>query len=252
MKVFFGIAAVSVCLYASPILAMGPVDKSSVVKALLEYICYDAYWQDKPYYRFGDTADIDFVIRGQAVFVRGRHLFSGPYAGMQAYFVGSVKNGLIVIWKEESYNPSVMQGNAYYMENEKIYSDAHTSQQTQVTLPQPCEQKFESNSDVKSLMLKTIKQTFRNQFVNKNDGSSSKASAAQGSILVADFNPDYPATYAYLPVSDDVYQIELHDVADYFSEKYEATGRYPVSLLGKSAEFKTLIEKIKQHPIDLP
>jgi hypothetical protein len=66
-------------------------------------------------------------------------------------------------------------------------------------------------------------------------------------LIIADFNIDYPYTYIMVEPVNEVYRVTLHDPQNYDSDEYEREGEYPFG--EEYSVSKELLEKIHKHGI---
>ncbi len=114
------------------------------------------------------------------------------------------------------------------------------------TIPSDCTPRFDTTTPQKELMLRTIVSTMKNQL---GDFVKLGIWKYQGEVtlIIADFNIDYPETYILVEPMKKVYGVRFHDPENYDSDEYEREGEYP---FGEEYSIsKELLAKIRKHGI---
>lgn len=222
-----------------------------VARAISDFVCFDARWQDKSSFQLGKPEKFDYVINGSQLSVRTKSLVSIEGIEMVTFLDGAIDKTGSVIWNSESYNPEVMVANAYYKARQARYSDSRTVRKIDVALPQSCNEVFEPLTGKKALMVTTIEKTIKATL--DSDESHQGQQLKKTEVVIGDFETNDPDTYAYVPDTGALYLVKLHDLSDYFGQRYENEGNYPIVPVGTISDpmLKAVLHEIKKHPIHL-
>jgi hypothetical protein len=218
-----------------------PPDRDARVSgALSQYVCYVKHWQKDETYRLAKPVALDYVVAGGRLSVRVEGLVLFPHARMVSFFDGAIVDGQAAIWGAESYNVG-LEKNPYLVKRQATFSDASKVESVAVALP-GCDGHFEPVSGEKASVVAGIKQAL-GEVMQAKGGSASD-------VILGDFRLDDPDTYAYVPASDSLYTIRLHDVSDYFGHPFDRSG-YPVEFVGRGTQSEMIVSDIKADPIYL-
>jgi len=115
-----------------------------------------------------------------------------------------------------------------------------------LVIPKDCTPNYDPASPKKEIMLKTVVGTIQIKLSNFVRQGIAKY-PRNLTILIADFNVDYPSTYVRVEGINEVYSVTLHDFENYDSDQFEREGEYPFGeVYNKSKE---LLAKIHKHGI---
>lgn len=216
---------------------------SSIKNALLRRLCFEIYWEwsDRP----SSTLPMRIRIEDESFRIWINDLRVTKKAHMAGYFVGRLRNGRAAIIHSEAYNINLTPSVPGYVENKPLF-DAKDVIEDTLILPSDCTPRYDPISPQKELMLRTVVST-----VQKTLSSWVKEGIAkyprEVTLIIADFNVDYPSTYILVKPINKVYSVTLHDPQDYESDEYERSGEYPFGEVYNKS--KSLLAKIRKHGI---
>ena len=117
-----------------------------------------------------------------------------------------------------------------------------------LTIPADCTPRYDPPTPEKARKLQTVVSTMQKQL-----SSLVRMGAARYppeiTLIVADFNIDYPSTYVLVEPAGDLYTLTLHNPEDYDSNLYEREGEYPLRWVRVAPHLRDLLGKIRRHGI---
>ncbi|TAJ69082.1 MAG: hypothetical protein EPO51_23885 [Phenylobacterium sp.] len=230
------LAAILVILAAGPV-AAADLTAAQAVEALRRHVCFSRTWWADPYARLGQTVTVDLRIDGRTAYLWSEDMRAVPRVRRWAdsYVVVARPAGPVVT-QRSGYNIELLRGEpAYERERRRVY--AGQAQRVRVDLPATCEPKFDPDTPAKAEMRAAV----------LNSLSTALATwgrrPARGGVrmTVANFNTDYPETFAYRQDTGEVLRIGL--VAGGAAGH---TGRYAVAPVPPgivAAQLRRLIQK---------
>jgi hypothetical protein len=118
----------------------------------------------------------------------------------------------------------------------------------QIRVPSDCVPHFAKETSRKERILKTIEATMKNELTLFNtSGGTHYPSHLR--IVVANFKLDYPETLVFIPSTEQVFHVTLHDSADPLSDAFLNQGEYPVRPEYDQQAVKVQREKIMRYGI---
>lgn len=214
----------------------------SIKKAVTESLCYDVYWAGAwghgEHYQRGVPLPFKLVVEGEKFYARVAPVgFIGKgQQPMMAERIGIVRGERAVVVTNSEPNM------------DKIFSTYPLIENT-LTIPTDCTPKYDPMTPRKELMIKTILSTIKKQFEHHIKIGIAKYPKypKELTLIIADFNIDYPETYVIVKETDDIYGVVLHKFSDYDSDEYEREGEYPSAPEFHLSENK--IEKVRKYGI---
>jgi hypothetical protein len=219
---------------------------TSIKEALKRLLCYEGYWHRAPEIISGATLPLEIKIEGDNFFIWINKLkYKGKYMqNMEGYYWGQMKNGMAGISRSELHPidlmPSIQQDKyRHQFETGIVIKDT-------LIMPKDCTPIYEPTTPKKELMLQTVVSTMQKQlsdFLRMGIAKYPK----EVTIIIADFNIDYPYTFVWVEYTKNLFIVTLHDPNDYFSDKDERDGEYPFG--EEYNKPKSLLEKVRKHGI---
>jgi hypothetical protein len=235
MKV--GLLAAIVGFLAAAPAAAAELTAVQAVDALRRHVCFSRIWWADPYARLGQTVTVDLRVDGRTAYLWSEDMRAVPRVRRWAdsYMVVARAAGPVVT-QRSGYNIELLRGEpAYERERRRVY--AGQTQRVRVDLPATCEPKFDPETPAKAEMKAGVL------------GSLSTAVAtwghrpARGAVrmTVANFNTDYPETFAFRQDTGEVLRIGLT------GDTAGQTGRYVVAPVPRGIIAAQLRRLIQQH-----
>jgi hypothetical protein len=219
-------------LSAAPCLA--DEQRLALIKAVVTRdMCLDEHWANEILYRRDKPLTMGVIIDGSKYYSKVEDVYSFHGHSTTLYQIGILKPDRAII----THN--------FEMDMEERFAEGLVMTTT-LTLPADCTPKYDPTTPEKELMIDTVVKT-----VQKHFDSLVKLGIAKYprelTLVIADFNVDYPMTYVLAEPKNKVYRIYLHTQQDYDSGEYEQGGAYPLSEAYNPA--KSLIKTIRKHGI---
>lgn len=201
--------------------------------AVIRYICFDEYWGGDALYKRDKPLTMRVIIDGNNFYSKAEDAYSFHGNIIPMYQIGVLKPDKAVV----THN--------FEMDMKKRFAEGPVITTT-LALPADCTPKYDPTTPKKELMLRTVVRTVQDHlddWAKKNIAKYPR----DLTLVVADFNVDYPRTYILVEQTNKVYRVSLHNPQDYDSDEYEREGYYPFGEQYNPA--KSLIEKIRRHGI---
>lgn len=218
---------------------------ASIKEALRKSLCYELYWQ-------GQKFQVGVPLPLQVKILEGRFLAwvddlkATHHVRMSGFFMGRVKDGRSIAVLTRGYNPDLSPQAPGYAEDRQHFVAG--AMKDTLTIPADCTPRYDPPTAEKARKLKTVVSTMQKQI-----SSLVRMGAARYppeiTLIVADFNIDYPSTYVLVEPAGDLYTLTLHDPEDYDSDLYERQGEYPLRWVRVAPHLRDLLGKIRRHGI---
>ncbi|WP_296595282.1 hypothetical protein [Phenylobacterium sp.] len=214
---------------------------AQAVEALKRHVCFSRIWWGDPYARLGQTVTVDLRIEGRTAYLWSEDMRAVPRVRRWAdsYVVAGRAAGPVVT-QRSGYNIELLRGEpGYERERRRVY--AAQTQRLRVDLPATCEPRFDAETPLKAEMKAIVA------------GSLSTALATWGRrtprtgvrMTLANFNVDYPETFAYRQDTGEVLRIGLlsNDPMSYTGGSYRRYVVSPVARGPAAIQLRRLIQK---------
>jgi|GEM_PF-2678375 len=185
--------------------AAADLTPAQAVDALVRNVCFSRIWWGDPYARLGQTVTVDLRVDGRTAYLWSEDIRAIPRVRRWAdSYVVTSRTGGAVVTQRSGYNIELLRGEpAYERERRRIY--AAQTQRLRVDLPAACQPRFDADTPTKTEMKAVVA------------GSLSTALATWGRrpprggvrMTIANFNPDYPETFAWRQDTGEVLRIGL-------------------------------------------
>lgn len=226
-----GLIAAAVASIAAPAGA-NDLTAGQAVETLRRHVCFSRTWWADPYARLGQTVTVDLRIDGRGAYLWSEDMRAIPRVRRWAdsYMVVMRPAGPVVS-QRSGYNIELLRGEpAYERERRRVYS-AQT-QRVRVDLPATCEPKFDPDTPAKLEMKAAVQASLANAIATW--GRRPPRGGVR--MTVANFNTDYPETFAWRQDTGEVLRVGLTTGA----------GRYTVAPVPPgivAAQLRRLIQK---------
>lgn len=200
-----GLLAATLALLAAAPAAAADLTATQAVEALRRHVCFSRVWWGDPYARLGQTVTVDLRIDGRTAYLWSEDIRAVPRVRRWAdsYMVAMRPAGPVVT-QRSGYNIELLRGEpAYERERRRVY--AAQTQRVRVDLPATCEPGFDPDTPAKIEMKAAVTASLSNAIATWG------RRPARGGVrmTIANFNPDYPETFAVRQDTGDVLRIGL-------------------------------------------
>ncbi len=208
--------------------------------AIIRSLCYDVYWAggwgSGEDYRRGEALPLKLLIEGETFYARIDPIgfFGKNKQPMRAERIGIVRS-----------DQAVVVANSMYGSMDELFATKPIIKDT-ITIPTDCTPHYDPPTPQKELMLQTVISTMQKQLSDFVRLGIWKYKG-EVTLIISDFNIDYPSAYILVEQTKDVFSVTLHDPQNYDSEEYEQTGEYPFGQVYNTS--KSLLIKIRKHGI---
>ncbi|WP_068878661.1 MULTISPECIES: hypothetical protein [unclassified Phenylobacterium] len=236
-----GLLAVAITVLAASPAAAADLTAATAVEALVRHVCFSRTWWGDPYVRLGQTVTVDLRIEGRFAYMWSEDMRAVPRVRRWAdsYAVAGRSAGPVVV-QRSGYNIELLRGDpAYERERRRVYSGQ--PQRVRVDLPATCEPRFDPEGPVKAEMKALVA------------SSLSTALATWGRrpprggvrMTLANFNTDYPETFAWRHDTGEVLRIGLisGDPMSYTGGAYKRYVVTPVARGPVAIQLRRLIQR---------
>jgi hypothetical protein len=221
--------------------AAADLTASQVAEALRRHVCFSRVWWADPYARLGQTATVDLRIEGRTAYLWSEDLRAVPRVRRWAdsYVVVGRAAGAVVT-QRSGYNVDLLRGEAAFeRERRRVY--ATQTQRVQVDLPSSCEPRFDPDTPLKAEMKAVLASSLATALATWG------RRPARGGvrITVANFNVDYPETFAVRQDTGEVLRIGFlsGDPASYTAGAYRRYAVAPVPRGPLAIQLRRLIQR---------
>jgi hypothetical protein len=202
MKLALGIAAWALAAGAA---SAADITAAQAVDAMRRHICFSKVWWADPYVRLGQNAHVDVRTEGRVAYLWSEDMRAVPRVRRWAdAYVVVLRSGGPVVTQRSGYNVELLRGEpAFERERRRVYAAA--THRIEVELPPTCEPKFDAEGPVKTEMRAVLNATLTNAV--RTWGR--RPAGGRVRITVANFNTDYPETFALRQDTGEVWRIGL-------------------------------------------
>lgn len=199
------LVAVGLALLASAPAAAAELTAAQTLETLRRHVCFSRTWWGDPYARLGQTVTVDLRLDGRAAYLWSEDMRAVPRVRRWAdsYMVALRPAGPLVTHRS-GYNIELLRGEqAYERERRRVY--AGQTQRVRLDLPANCDPRFDPDTPAKLEMRAAV------------TNALSAAIATWGRrpprggvrMTLANFNTDYPETFALRQDTGEVLRIGL-------------------------------------------
>lgn len=199
------LVAVGLALLASAPAAAAELSAAQTLETLRRHVCFSRTWWGDPYARLGQTVTVDLRLDGRAAYLWSEDMRAVPRVRRWAdsYMVALRPAGPLVT-QRSGYNIELLRGEqAYERERRRVY--AGQTQRVRLDLPANCDPRFDPDTPAKLEMRAAV------------TSALSAAIATWGRrpprggvrMTLANFNTDYPETFALRQDTGEVLRIGL-------------------------------------------
>lgn len=185
--------------------AASDITPARAMEALKRHVCFSRVWWADPYARLGQTATVDVRTDGRTAWLWSEDMRAVPRVRRWAdSYTVVARAGGPVVTQRSGFNVELLRGEpAFERERRRVYGGE--IQRLQVELPASCEARFDPETRLKSEMRQAVVR------------SLSTAVAIWGRrpprggvrMTVADFNVDYPETFALRHDTGEILRVGL-------------------------------------------
>lgn len=244
-KVMFFLFLVCIGLFnAGSSYSFADYEVASIKNSLSRWLCFERYWE-WPIDRPSSILPMRIKSDDNTFRIWINNLEVTKESHMAGYFIGRIRNGHAAIISREAYNINLTPPVPGYVKNKKLFEHDSVIEDVLI-MPSDCSPHYDQPTPQKELMLQTAVSTMQkrlSEFAKMGIAKYPK----ELTLIIADFNIDYPSTYILVDQTKEVYSVTLHDPQNYDSDEYERSGEYPFGELYNKS--KTLLEKIRKHGI---
>lgn len=193
---------VSLCA-AAP--AAAEVTSAQAIDALKRHVCFSRTWWGDPHARLGQTVTVDLRVDGRAAYLWSEDMRAVPRVRRWAdsYMVVMRPTGPAVT-QRSGYNIELLRGEpAYERERRRVY--AAQTQRLRIDLPASCDPRFDPDTPAKLEMRTAVLASLSNAVATW--GRRPPRGGVR--MTLANFNTDYPETFAVRQDTGEVLRIGL-------------------------------------------
>lgn len=224
-------------------------DSFALVKdAIIRSICHEVYW-DEQRYRLGAVLPLEIKMEGARFYAWVEHLEVSKRNRMSFFYEGRIKEGKGAVISRTGYNMNITDwtpASRFFEYRSHFDKDAV---KTTLETPRDCAPRYDPPTPQKERMVETVVSTMRIQmsdYVRRGFVKYPK----EITIVIADFNVDYPWTYVLVEGPGKLYYwVILHSGRDYDSDQWEREGEYPFTSIEIEPVDKSRLAKIRRHGI---
>lgn len=238
---FRAILLASILALGAGQVAAADLTAAQAVDALRRHVCFSRIWWGDPYARLGQTATVDLRLDGRSAYLWSEDLRAVPRVRRWAdsYVVVGRPTGPVVT-QRSGYNIELLRGEpGYERERRRVY--AAQTQRLRVELPATCEPRFDPETPAKVEMKASVLSSLSTALATWGR----RPPRAGVRMTLANFNADYPETFAYRQDTGEVLRISLlaHESP---GDAAGPSRRYAVSPVARgpaAIQLRRLIEK---------
>jgi hypothetical protein len=169
------------------------------------HVCFSKVWWADPYVRLGQSAHVDVRVEGRTAYLWSEDMRAVPRTRRWAdSYVVVMRSAGPVVTQRSGYNVELLRGEpALERERRRVY--AAPTQRIQVDLPTNCDPKFDPDGPVKTEMRAVLASTLTNAV--RTWGR--RPAGGRLRMTVADYNIDYPETFALRQDTGEILRIGL-------------------------------------------
>jgi len=175
------------------------------VDAMRRHVCFSKVWWGDPYVRLGQRAHVDVRADGRIAYLWSEDMRAVPRTRRWAdSYVVVLRSAGPVVTQRSGYNVELLRGEpAMERDRRRVY--ATPTQRIQVDLPVNCDPKFEPDGPVKAEMRGVLIASLTNAV--RTWGR--RPAGGRVRMTIANFNIDYPETFAVRQDTGEVLRIGL-------------------------------------------
>lgn len=178
---------------------------AQAVDAMRRHVCFSKVWWGDPYVRLGQRAHVDVRIDGRTAYLWSEDMRAVPGTRRWAdSYVVVLRSAGPVVTQRSGYNVELLRGEAAF-ERERRRAYSGQTQRIPVELPVNCDPKFDAEGPVKSEMRAVVTSSLTNAV--RTWGR--RPAGGRVRMTIADFNIDYPETFAVRQDTGEVLRIGL-------------------------------------------
>jgi hypothetical protein len=224
-------------------------DRLGLVKeAITRSICREVFWEGAQF-RLGRSLPLEVKFEGKKFYVWIVDLTDAKNIRTSYFYEGLIKDRKAIVIFVTGHNmASKRSPTPQLLAERRKFEDGAIKEK--FTTPTHCFLDIDPLTPEKTRMIETVVSTMQKQLgAYRRQGIESYPSEV--SIIIADFNVDYPYTYVLVnkPGSSELDVVTLHDYDDWESDKYERDGAYPLVNRRIGPEHKELLAKIQKNGI---
>lgn len=185
--------------------ATAEVTSVQAIDALKRHVCFSRTWWGDPYARLGQTVTVDLRLDGRAAYLWSEDMRAVPRVRRWAdsYMVVMRPTGPAVT-QRSGYNIELLRGEpAYERERRRVY--AAQTQRLRIDLPASCDPRFDPDTPAKLEMRAAVLASLSNAVATW--GRRPPRGGVR--VTLANFNTDYPETFALRQDTGEVLRIGL-------------------------------------------
>ena len=202
MKWAFGAATWALAAGAA---SAADLTAAQAVEAMRRHVCFSKVWWSDPYVRLGQSAHVDVRVDGRTAYLWSEDMRAVPRVRRWAdSYVVVLRSAGPVVTQRSGYNVELLRGEpAFERDRRRVYSGQ--TQRIPVDLPTNCDPKFDPDGPVKAEMHAVLTSTLTNAV--RTWGR--RPAGGRVRMTVANFNVDYPETFAVRQDTNEVWRIGL-------------------------------------------
>jgi len=202
MRLALGVAAWALAVGAA---SAADITSAQAVDAVRRHVCFSKVWWADPYVRLGQDAHLDVHVDGRTAYLWSEDMRAVPRVRRWAdAYVVVLRSAGPVVTQRSGYNVDLLRGEpAFERERRRVYSAP--TQRIQIDLPTNCDPKFDPDSPIKAEMRAVLAANLTNAI--RTWGR--RPAGGRVRMTVANFNVDYPETFALRQDTGEVLRIGL-------------------------------------------
>jgi hypothetical protein len=202
MRLILGVAAWA---FAAGAVSAADITTAQAVEAVRRHVCFSKVWWGDPYVRLGQGAHLDVRRDGHTAYLWSEDMRAVPRVRRWAdAYVVVLRSAGPVVTQRSGYNVDLLRGEAgFERERRRVYAAA--TQRIQVDLPATCDPKFDADGPLKAEMRAVLASSLTNAV--RTWGR--RPAGGRVRMTVANFNVDYPETFAVRQDTGEVLRIGL-------------------------------------------
>ena len=202
MKLVLGLATWALVASAA---SAADLTAAQAVEAMRRHVCFSKVWWGDPYVRLGQSAHVDIRVESRTAYLWSEDMRAVPRVRRWAdSYVVVLRSAGAVVTQRSGYNVELLRGEvAMERDRKRVYAGA--TQRIQVDLPTNCDPKFDPDGPVKAEMRAVLTSSLTNAV--RTWGR--RPAGGRLRMTVANFNTDYPETFAVRQDTGEVLRIGL-------------------------------------------
>jgi hypothetical protein len=229
---------ITICFWFKPAIAENQL--APIKDALSRSLCYGVYWRGADH-KLEANLKLEVKLEGEKFFVWINDLEITKANHMAGFYIGKIKNGQGAIINGEAYSINLTPPVPGYSKNRPLFETGHVIKDT-LTIPTDCTPKYDPASPRKERMLQTIVNSMKDTFSRWVKTDIAKF-PRELTLIIADFNIDYPETYVLVEPMNEFFRVTLHDPQNYDKDEEEY-------MFGEEHRMpKSIQEKVRKHGI---